>query len=167
MVFQMPQYWDAAIDGVQIVLCFLILVFLIRSRKRNLESARNGATGESGQSFNVHIFTQTLKQQVDQAFANIAETIALEQRKLDKLRPIGDSGSQAYGGIAQYDFGLHRPIEQEISHLAGHASGSDPLHEQIQKLALKGMSARQISEKLKTPLGEIELVLSLRAGLEN
>ena len=166
MVFQMPQYWDAAIDGVQIVLCFLILVFLIRSRKRNLESARNGATGEFGQSFNVHIFTQTLKQQVDQAFAHIAETIALEQRKLDKLRPIGDSGSQAYG-IAQYDSGLHRPVEQEISHLAGHAAGSDPLHEQIQKLAVEGMSARQISEELKTPLGEVELVLSLRAGLEN
>ncbi len=166
MVFQMPQYWDVAIDGIQIVLCFLILAFLIRSRKRNLESARDGATGESGQSFNVHVFTQTLKQQVDQAFANIAETIALEQGKLDKLLPISDSGSQAYG-IAQYESGLQRPIEQEISDCAGHASGSDPLHEQIQKLAVMGQSARQISEKLKTPLGEVELVLSLRAGLEN
>ena len=164
MVFQMPQYWDVAIDGIQIVLCFLILAFLIRSRKRNLESARDGATRESGSSFNVHMFTQTLKQQVDQAFANIAETIALEQRKLDKLRPISDSGSQAYG-IAQYDSGLHRPMGQEISHFAGHPSGSDPLNEQIRNLAVKGMSARQISEELKTPLGEVELVLSLRAEL--
>ena len=34
MVFQMPQYWDVAIDGIQIVLCLLILVCLIRNRKK-------------------------------------------------------------------------------------------------------------------------------------
>ena len=166
MVFQMAQYWNVAIDGIQIVLCFLILAFLIRSRRQTWESARDTALSESGQSFNFQIFAQTLKQEVDQAFANIAETIALEQRKLDKVQSISDSGSQA-SGIAQYHCGLHRPMEQDISQIAGHASGTDPLHEQIQKLADKDMSARQISEKLKTPLGEVELVLSLHAGLEN
>jgi hypothetical protein len=166
MVFHMPQYWNVAIDGIQIILCFLILAFLIRSRRQTWESARDTAPRESGQSFNFQIFAQTLKQEVDQAFANIAETIALEQSKLDKVQSFSDSGNQAYG-IAQYDCGLHRPMEQDISHIAGHASGSDPLHEQIQKKADKGLSARQISEELKTPLGEVELVLSLRAGLEN
>lgn len=161
MVFQMPQYWGIAIDGIQIVLCLLILVFLIRSRKKSRESARDKAIRESGPSFNVHIFAQTLKQQVDQALANIAETIAVEQRELDKVLSIKGHGSQAYGS-SQYPSGLHRPVAQEIAPIAGDASGSDLLHEQIQKLAVKGRSARQISEELKTPLGEVELVLSLR-----
>ncbi|CAB1059696.1 hypothetical protein D1BOALGB6SA_4458 [Olavius sp. associated proteobacterium Delta 1] len=163
MVFQMPQYWDVTIDGTQIILCLLILLFLIRSRKKSRDSAQDKAIRDSGQSFNVQIFSQTLKQQVDQAFANIAETIAVEQRNLDKVLPINDHGSQAYG-ISQYPSGLHRPVAQEIAPIASDASGSGQLHEQIQKLALKGMSARQISEELETPLGEVELVLSLHTS---
>ena len=164
MVFQMPQYWGVAIDGIQIVLCLLILVLLLRNRKQNRKFAQDKVIGESGQSFNVHVFVQTLKQQVDQTFANIAETIAVEQRKLDKLLPINDSDSRRHD-IAQYQTGLHRSVNPEISPVDGDASGSDLLHEQIQKLALKGMSARQISEELKTPLGEVELVLSLRTSM--
>lgn len=166
MVFQIPQYWDVAIDGIQIVLCFIILVVLIRYRKKNRGFAPDKAIRESGPSFNVQIFTQSLKQQVDQAFANVAKTVDVEQRKLDKVLSISDSGGRRYD-IAQYQTGLHRPVNPEIFPLSGDASGSDLLHEQIQKLAVKGMSARQISEELKTPLGEVELVLSLRASLEN
>ena len=164
MVFQMPQYWDVAIDGIQIILCFLILVFLIRSRKKNRKSAPDKVIRESGQSFNEQIFTQTLRQQLDQAFANIAETIAVEQGKLDQVLPISEPGRQAYG-ISQCQSSLLRPVDPGISQTGADASGSDLLHEQIQKLAVKGMSARQISEDLKTPLGEVELVLSLRSNL--
>ena len=164
MVFQMPQYWDVAIDGIQIFLCFLILVFLIRSRKKNRKSAQDKVIRDSGQSFNEQILSQTLRQQVDQAFANITETIAVEQRKLDQVLLTSEPGCQAYG-ILQCQSGLHRPRDQETPPTGGDASGSDLLYEQIQKLAVKGMSARQISEDLKTPLGEVELVLSLRSNL--
>ena len=166
MVFQMPQYWDVAIDGIQIILCLLILLFLIRSRKKSRESTLDKAIRESGQSFNVQIFTQTLKQQVDQALANIAEAIAVEQRNLDQVLPVNGHGSQAYG-ISQYPSGLHRPVAQDIAPIVSDGSGSDQLHEQIQKLALKGLTARQISEELKTPLGEVELVLSLGTDVGN
>lgn len=166
MVFQIPQYWDVAIDGIQIVLCLLILVVLIRYRKKNREFRPDKAIQESGSSFNVQLFIQSLKQQVDQAFANVAATVDAEQCKLDKVLSTGDSGDRGYD-MAQYQTGLQRPADPEIFPLAGDASGSDPLHEQIQKLSLKGMSTRQISEELKTPLGEVELVLSLRENLEN
>jgi len=164
MVFQMPQYWGVAIDGLQIVFCLLILVLLIRNRKQNREFAREKAIGDSGRSFKGQVFTQTLKQQVDQAFANIAETITVEQRKLDRVLPSSDSSGRRYD-IAQYPTGLHRPVNPAISPIDDHASGHDLIHEQIQRLVLKGMSARQISEELKTPLGEVELVLSLRASV--
>lgn len=69
--------------------------------------------------------------------------------------------------MAPYPSNFHASVNSEISAITGTASDSDPLHEQIQKLADKGMSVRQISEELKTPLGEVELVLSLRTSLEN
>lgn len=166
MVFQMPQYWDVAIDGIQIVLCFLILVCLIRNRKRNRKFAQEEGFSQSGSSFNFQIFNQTLKQQLDQAFANIAETIAAEQRKLNQVLSGGVAGISTYE-ITPYSANYHPSVNSEISPLAGHASDSDPLHEQIQKLADKGMSVRQISEELKTPQGEVELVLSLRTSLDN
>ena len=34
MVFQVQQYWDMAVDGIQIILCLLILLFLVRSRRQ-------------------------------------------------------------------------------------------------------------------------------------
>jgi hypothetical protein len=166
MVFQMPQYWDVAIDGIQIVLCLLILVCLIRNRKKNRNSVQDGAFRESGPSFNVQIFCQTLKQQVDQALANIAETIAAEQRRLDQVLSSGSATNPRYD-IASYPATFHPSVNSEISPLAASASDSDPLHEQIQKLADTGLSVRQISEELKTPQGEVELVLSLRTSLEN
>ena len=166
MAFQMTQYWDVAIDGIQILLCVLILLFLIRSRSKQKRSASQEASGKSGPSFNGEIFTQTLRQQVDQAFANIADTIAVEQRNLYKVLSSSGHGKEVYG-ILQYQSLRHPASGQEISTIANHGSDSDQLHEQIQKLAVKGLSARQISDELKTPLGEVELVLSLRTSLEN
>lgn len=166
MVFQMPQYWDVAIDGIQIVLCLSILIFLFRNRKKNRKFAQDEAFRESGQSFNVQIFNQTIKQQIDQAFANIAQTIAAEQHKLEQVLSIGESGNRSRD-VAPYPLNFHPSVNSEISPITGNASDGDPLHEQIQKMADKGMSVRQISEELKTPLGEVELVLSLRTSLEH
>jgi hypothetical protein len=166
MVFQIPHYWDVAIDGIQILLCLLILVFLFRHHRNNRRSALEKAIRESDSDFNVQILTQTFKQQIDQAFARIAETIAAEQRNLEEMLPIQDPG-KGISGLSQFRSRLHRPNEAKITPVAGDESGSDQLHEQIQQLALKGLSARQISEALKTPLGEVELVLSLGTIADN
>ena len=166
MVFQIPQNWDVAIDGTQIILCILILLLIISSRRKHRKSALRDSIRESGQNFNAQIITQALKQQVDQALANIVETIAVEQRNLDKVLTVSATGNETYGG-ALYKAHVHLPTDPENSAIESEASGSDQLHEQIQKLAVKGKSAREISEELKTPLGEVELVLSLHATMGN
>jgi hypothetical protein len=166
MSVNVPQYWDIAIDGLQVILCLLILVFLIRGRQRKRQAAPGAAFRGSGQNFNFHVYVQTLKQQIDQAFANITDTIAAEQHNLDKSLAHGEQGREPLG-IYQCPSRLHLPVADKISALASGETGNDQLHEQIEKLARKGMSARQISEDLKTPLGEVELVLSLRSSKDN
>jgi DNA-binding NarL/FixJ family response regulator len=46
-------------------------------------------------------------------------------------------------------------------------TGSGERQTRVQKLASRGMSIKQISEELKTPLGEVELILSLQKYAEN
>jgi hypothetical protein len=166
MVFQIPPYWDVAIDAIQIILCLLILVFLFRHHRKNRRSALEKAIRESDSDFNVQILAHAFNQQINQAFAKIADTMIAEQRNLEKMLAMRDADKFA-SGLSPYQSGLHRPVEPTITPVSGDESGSDQLHEQIQQLAVKGLSARQISEALKTPLGEVELVLSLRSSVEN
>ena len=164
MVFELPQYWDRAVDGIQIVLCLLILLFLIRNRRSQKFSALEAALKESGKKFDVQFLTQTIKQQLDQAFAHISETMEAERVNLESLlsfsRPDRDTDFRhADHPPASFSPGSHR-----ISSPADGMSQIDELHQQIQQLATKGLNARQIAEELKTPLGEVELILSLKTG---
>lgn len=166
MVVQLPQHWDVAIDGIQIILCIFIVVLLLRNRRQNRETARNMANGHAGSNFNAQIFSQTLKQQVDEAFANIARTIALEQGKLEKTLPICEAVSQA-PEFEHYASARQRPDELPHTPLPGEGPDRDPLLDKIRQLAAKGKTAEQIAEAVKVPLGEVELVLSLRPESEN
>lgn len=163
MVLQMQPYWDTVVDGFQTILCLLILLFLIRNRRKHKSSALEEALRESGKSFNVQVLSQTIIQQLDQAFANIADTMAAERFKLESLLPFSRPSHETFP-MSAYPTSSLRTTGREISSVSDGMSQIDELHQQIQKLAEKGLSARQISEKLKTPLAEIELILSLNTG---
>jgi hypothetical protein len=166
MVFQAPQYWDKAVDGIQIVLCLLILLFLVRGRRKHKSSSLEDAFRESGKSFNAQVLGQTIKQQIDQAFANIADTMAAERLKLENLLSFSRQGHETFH-IFDYPSPSRRSNSPEISSVSDGMSQIDELHQQIQKLAAKGKNARQISEELKTPLSEVELILSLKTSSSN
>jgi DNA-binding NarL/FixJ family response regulator len=163
MVFHVPQYWSMAIDGIQIILCLLILLFLIRNRRNNRSTALEAALKESGKSFDVQVLSHVIKQQLDQAFANIAEAMAAERINLESLLSFNRQNRENYrpaDGLPA----SRRPAGHTISSPADGMSQIDELHQQIQQLAAKGMNVRQIAEELKTPLGEVELILSLKTG---
>ncbi|MDJ0818285.1 MAG: hypothetical protein QNJ58_18890 [Desulfobacterales bacterium] len=160
MVFDVPHYWDIAIDGIQVVLCLLILAFVFRNRKNKESNASARNRPRSGSGFNEEVFIQSLKQRIDQSLANIAKAIALEQGNLDKWLSSLDRGSLP-AGYPPHVSQLRRTGDGETPTITSEVSSIDQVHEQIQSLADQGMSAQQISEKLKAPLGEVELVLSL------
>ena len=164
MVFHMPQYWDMAVDGIQIVLCLLILLFLIRNRKSHKSSALEAALREAGKKFDVQVLTQTIRQQLDQAFANISETMAAERVNLEGLLSFSRPGRETAYRLADGPPASLRTGSHNISSPAGGMSQIDELYQQIQQLAAKGLNVRQIAEELKTPLGEVELILSLKPG---
>ena len=154
MVIEMLKHWEVAVDGIQIFLCLLILFFLIRNHRRKMEPDWMNHKNESGQDFNLQVFSQTISQQIELAFANILEVTANERRNLDKVlqfHQFNETDGNSAGSNS--DDTLQRIND---------SAGPGEHQARIQRLATRGMSAKQISEELKTPMGEVELILSLQ-----
>jgi len=161
MVFQVPPFWDIAGDGFQILLCLLMLGLFIKNRAIQRKSAVNKAKNVTGQSFNTHIFSITVEQQLNQAFTNILETITAERNGLESLLGLNTPNQE------DDDISMVRANTQ-LSDLNGNQRlivdriGSAGRHDNVRKLVAKGLTARKISKELKISISEVELILSLR-----
>lgn len=161
MVNELLQHWRIAVDVLQVFLCLVILFFLMRNHRRKMKSGRMSSGTPNDSDFNFQVFTEAINQQVELAFTNILQVAANERRNLGKVLQFQqlkylDSGSQQDLPPAPHS---HRDDTHE--RLAASGSQSDR-QTRIQQLATRGLSAKQISDELKTPQGEVELVLSLQ-----
>ena len=166
MVFDLVKYWEVAVDGIQIFLCLLILIFLIRNRRRKMKPDWVEVKTESGQSFNLQVLSQTINQQAELAFSNILESIAVERRNLDNVLQFNQFN---YTGCIPTE-NQRPPVlskNYEVLPRSKESAVKDERRARIQKLAARGRSAKQIAEELKTPMGEIELILSLQLEESN
>jgi hypothetical protein len=166
MVLEMLEQYEAIVDGLQIFLCLLILIFLARNHRRPMKPELMNPQRESGQDFNLQVFSQTINQQVELAFTNILKVAANERRNLVKVLQLQAPTDADHGpsevrspSLASYP----ADAAQSVPENAG--QGERQTH--IQKLSAQGMNAKQISEELKTPLGEVELILSLQKNNTN
>ena len=161
MIFQVPQFWDIVSDGFQIILCMLILCFYIKNRSIYKKFAVKKIINGAGQSFNTHVFNTTVQQLVNQAFTNIIDTIAAERTGLESVleqNPLGsedDDISMVQSNSKIPNSHDNHPISDDRGEIAGR-------HDRVKRLSAKGMNARRISGKLKIPLAEVELILSLQ-----
>ena len=160
MVFEILNNWEIIIDGVQIFLCLLILFYLFRNRNKKKDRVLKNAGSELGRDFNAHVLTQTIKQQVDRAFTSIIDTIAAEQERLERALQYGHLNDDAWD-ISEFHLRSRLCDRNENLRKSDFTDVRDKRYERIQELATGGMSTRQISEELKAPLGEVELILSL------
>jgi hypothetical protein len=159
MVIEMLKHWAVAVDGIQIFLCLLILFFLIRNHRPKMKTDLMNHESQSDQNFNLQVFSQTINQQIELAFANILEVAANERRNLDQV-------------LQFHQFNLPDgnpagPNSDDTLQRVNDSAGQGQRQARIQRLATRGMSAKQISEKLKTPMGEVELILSLQNHGQN
>ena len=162
MVIEIMKHWEIAVDGIQIFLCFLILFFLILNHRRRMKPDRMNPKIETAQDFNLQVFSQSINQQVELAFANILEVSANERRNLDKVLQFNPF---KYANHSSPEIRPQsRPSHPDDSLQRGKETAGQGEHRtRIQKLATRGRSAKQISEELKMPLGEVELILSLHS----
>ena len=161
MVFQVPQFWNIASDGLQIILYLLILGFYIKNRAIHKKYSVSRTKYGDRQSFNAHVFNITIQQQVYQAFTNIIETIAAERNGLKSVLGL-NALSSADKYITKMQSTSQLPKNRENHRIPDNRIGRAGRYDKVRKLLAKGLSARKISEGLKIPLGEVELILSLQ-----
>jgi hypothetical protein len=160
MVFQVPQYWNLAGDGFQILLCLLMLGFFIKNRSIQKKSTLNIAKGTTGKNFNTHIFSITVEQQLNQAFTNIIDTITAEQNVLECALGLNPPNHRDEG-IFMVRANTHLSNLNTKQRLTDDRIGSAGRRDKILKLAAKGITARKISKELKISMSEVEIILSL------
>lgn len=160
MVFQVPQFWNLAGDGFQILLCLLMLSFFIKNRIIEKKSALYIAKGTTGQNFNTHIFSITVEQQLNQAFTNIIESITTERNVLECALGLNPPHHQDEGiSIVRANTQLSELDTKQL--LTDDRIGSAGRRDKIRKLIAKGLTAREISKELKISMSEVEIILSL------
>ena len=161
MVSHGLHFWDIAGDLVQIFLCLTILFFFIRNRHNQKITRSKKTINQPGESFNQQVFTQAVEQQIDQTFTNIMESLTAERDNLESLLGIKHQtgkdaeASNQRSGSRMRQHPVKNPVSRDLA-------SDDQRHEKIRKFSARGLSARKISNELKIPLNEVELVLSLQ-----
>ena len=161
MVFQVPQFWDMAGDGLQIFLYFMIVFFFIKNRAIHKKYAVSKTKNGAEQSFKAQVFNITVQQQVNQAFANIIETVAAERNCLKSVlgvNPLSSEGDDS----SKVQSNSQLPNSHDKNPISDDQNGSAGRHDIVRKFSAKGLSVRKISEELKFPISEVELILSLQ-----
>ena len=161
MVFQTLQCWDIAGDGLQIILYLMILWFYIKNRAIHKKYTVNRTRNGGRQSFNAHVFNITVQQQVNEAFTNIIETIAAERNGLKSVLGL-DALNSDDKHISKIQSNSRLPKRSDNHRTSDERIGRAGRHDKVLKLLAKGLSARKISEGLKIPMSEVELILSLQ-----
>ena len=161
MAFQLPEIWEVAGDGFQILLCLLALGLLFKNRVIERKYTGIDIKNGTGQTFNTQIFNISVEQQINQAFTNIIKAIAEERNGLERmlgLIPLNHEDDH----ISMAPANSQPPKRYGNYQVSNDRIGRAGRHDKVRKLAAKGLNIKRISRELKIPISEVELILSLR-----
>ena len=152
------NFWEIALDATQIGLCGLILLFLIRNGVKFKRLILNKPAAGKSQNFNTEFVVEAVRQQTELAFNHILETIDKERQTLRAYFELRET-QLAPGLLKSASSGRIEPIS---SSEASETDAADAIYSEIESLADQGLNLADISEKLKVPRGEVDLVLKLK-----
>ncbi len=158
MTEQMLPLWELVLDGVQIILCVMIFLFLLHNRIKYKRWLLNAEPREKTVVFSDEIRMQQFKQLAEKSFDNIVDAINQERLALQAHSESGFTDEQQPATVLQTPDDVKNVIQDDES-----GSGDTELgnFSEIVALAEKGLSVREISKRLNMPGGEVELVLRL------
>jgi hypothetical protein len=154
--------WDVICNAVQIALCSVILVFLIRNTLKRQRFSAEGEGCDRAIPFTDEIRLQAIRQQTELSLEAILKTVQDEQVRLQLAFDGADTRLDGAGRAAEAACAEHLPFRfgEDIPHVSG-GSGAGR-YEGVHGLAGAGLTAKQIAEQLRLPSGEVELALKLQ-----
>ena len=160
MVYQFSQFYDIAINGFQIVLSIFILCYYLKNRGiyKKLEY---GITDKNiNPNFEAALVNISVQQRIYQAFTNILDTISIERTGLEKI--LENHVERRFDGQVRKSRLHSKPLEIYGKQNSPEEKGGWQIRQnKIRKFSSKGLNPQKISETLKIPLNEVELILSL------
>ena len=158
MTEQMLPLWEMVLDGVQVFLCVMIFLFLLHNRIKYKRWLLNAVPQDKTVGFSDEVRMQQFKQLAEKSFDHVVDTINQERLALQAQFESGSTDSEQQVSTLQTPNNFKNVIQDDES-----GSGSTELgnFSEIVALADKGLSVREISQRLNMPGGEVELVLRL------
>ena len=158
MTNQLLPLWELVLNGVQIILCVMIFIFLIHSKIKYKRWILNAAAQETTPAFSDEIRIQHLKQLTEKSFDAVVDTINQERMALQTCFDASESESGQSVSVLPTSDDFKTLIPEDETN-----PGDTDLtnFSEIIALADKGLSIREISKRLNMPSGEVELVVRL------
>lgn len=165
MAFFDAVSWDRASDGIQVLLCGVILACLIHNKLKHKRLLPDAARRGQPPVFSQEVLLQTLRQQTEQALASIRAAVEAEHARLQQLLAASavpcpaEERSDAETAVEHIPFRLGNGDPEGAVSLRRRFAG-------LPELAARGLTARQIAAQTQLPAGEVALALKLqRTGL--
>ena len=158
MTDQVLPLWELLLDGVQILLCLMIFLFLVHNRIKYKRWILNAASREKAVVFSDEIRMQHLKQLAEKSFDKVVDAINQERLALQIQFESDATDSEPRASVLQAPDKFKSVIQDDEKSPGDNDLGN---FSEIVALAEKGLSIREISQRLNMPGGEVELILRL------
>ena len=155
---ELLPFWELVLDGIQILVCVMILSFLIHNKIKYKRWVLATVPPKETIAFSEEIHIQHLKQLTEKCFDSVIDTINKERLNLQSHFD-GDSSLSESPGSSGPRVSDFKPFFQGEPK----PTGDDGFNNftEIIALADRGLSIREISHQLNMPSGEVELVVRL------
>jgi hypothetical protein len=155
--------WEVVCNTVQIGLCSVILLFLIRNKLKTKRFPAEDERRDHAIPFTQQIRLQSMRQQTELALEAILKTVQAEQSRLQLAFDGVDACLPGSGGAADAPSADHLPFRLGQDDILSVSAGSSVgRYTGVHGLAAEGLSVKQIAEQLRLPGGEVELALKLQ-----
>ena len=164
MIYLTIEFWKLALDVIGISLCGITILHLIRNRSKYNQSLVKEPGEGNLKDFQEEVLAQLVKHQSYGFLETISNAIKKEQMPLhslmEKKEAIKEEKPLSAKEPDQVQEDFHNKNSPDSSYLASDEYG------EVSRLADLGLSVKKISERVKIPKGEVELIVKLK-GLEN
>ena len=159
------EFFDRLMNVSGVCLWGITMLYLIRQKRRggrgNIKGRRLDTVYQ--RSFDEEVFAQRLKQQSEDAFKRIHDTIEKERRMMlesIETTALDRTGDQQRN--TRVDWPQDAPFQLHQGGRDHRVKKPEDTYAEVIRLAGKGMSAKRISQKTRIPKGEVEMIIRLR-----
>ena len=156
MTIQMLPLWELVLDGTQIFLCAITILFLLHNKIKYKRWILTAPPEDNADSFSIEMHVQNLKQQTEQTFDKIIDIINQERVALQTHYDLADDKHEIKPSVIEPSVRAKTVAQADDNSDAGITNFGE-----ILDASKKGLSTREISKRVNMPRGEVELILRL------